>query len=405
MGSVVLEELDALMKEKFRENPGPYNFVAGSAGTGHTYAANRAAFQKWQIVPRVLRDVTERNIEVTLFGKRLPAPVAVSPVGAQGIFHTDGELATARAASKLGVPFSLSTVGSRSLDQVAEACGPGPRWFQLYWPENDKLTASLLSRAQQAGFDVLLLTLDTMHVGWRPRDLSQAFIPMAHGYSVQNFSTDPVFMAEHDLPVFDKAAEFPYSPKDVDDAYQAGDPEIKRRVDLSLSVVSQICNGVFRGWDKLAFIRETWKGPLILKGIQSVQDALLALEHGADGIVVSNHGGRQVDGAIGSLTALAHICAHPTIKSAQLDGTFTVLFDSGIRGGSDIIKAIALGAQTVLVGRPVVYGLALAGEDGVDAVLRSLFADLEISLALSGYKSIAEIWHKRDEVLVRDVDV
>ncbi|KZV95993.1 FMN-dependent alpha-hydroxy acid dehydrogenase [Exidia glandulosa HHB12029] len=402
LGSVVVDDLEALMKEKFKDNPGPYNFVAGGASTGVTQVTNRKAFNRWKIVPRMLRDVTKRDISVTLFDRKLPAPVAFSPVGAQGIFHEDGDLASARAAGKLGIPFSMSTVASRSIGQVAEACGTGPRWFQLYWPESDELTASILSRAEAAGFDVLLLTLDTMRVGWRPRDLNSAYVPMAHGYSAQVFTADPVFMAKNNLPPTEEHAPFPYNPHEVDAAYLSGDPAIKQRVDLSLHVISQMTNGVFRSWEDMAFVRKTWKGPLLLKGIQCVEDAILAMEHGANGIVVSNHGGRQLDGAIGSLTALARICADPRVRKAQQLGTFTVLFDSGVRSGSDIIKAIALGAQTVLVGRPYVYGLALGGEAGVDAVMRSILADLDISLALSGYKSISEIWHKRDEVLVED---
>ncbi|KAH7106802.1 oxidoreductase [Auriculariales sp. MPI-PUGE-AT-0066] len=325
----------------------------------------------------MLRDATHRDISVELFGKRLPAPVAIAPIGCQGIFHKDGETGTARGAAKLGLPYCMSTVSTRPLSQIAAASGSSPHWFQLYWPDSHELAESILSRVDQAGFDVLLLTVDTMMLGWRPKDVGDSYMPFAYGFCNGLIVEDPIFNKQNNLTPSQDFGPFPF-----DHVASAA----KYHADL----------------ERLPEIRQLWKKPILLKGILHVEDALLALDAGVDGIVVSNHGARQLDGAVSSLTALARICEHPRIRAAQGSGKFTVLLDSGIRSGVDILKAITLGAKAVLIGRPCMYGLALAGEEGVESILRCLLADFETSLGLSGYKNIAEIWDKHDAVLIQD---
>ncbi len=308
-----------------RLGPGPFWYVAGGAGSGATVRANREAFDRARIVPRMLTNATERHLGVTVLGTELPAPVMLAPVGVQSILHPDGELATARAAAELGVPMVLSTASSHTIEEVAEASGDGPRWYQLYWPNDPDVCASLLERAKKAGYTALVVTLDTWTLAWRPHDLDQAYLPFLRGVGTAIPFSDPAFRAglqkspEEDLPM-----------------------AILRWV--------QLFTGTDKSWDQLAFLREHWDGPIVLKGIQHPDDARKAVESGVDGIVVSNHGGRQVDGAVGSLDVL------PSIVEAvgeQVD----VLFDSGIRTGADIVKALALGAKAVMVGRPFAYGI------------------------------------------------
>lgn len=344
-----------------RRLPRPaYDYVAGSAGTGATARANREAFGRWRIVPRMLRGAVRGDLTVQVLGRTLPAPVLLGPVGVQGILHPDGELAVARAAGALGVPMVLSSAASHSVEEVARAAGrvtpedgaAGPRWFQLYWPDDRDLTVSLLGRARAAGFSALVVTLDTFTLSWRPSDLDNGFLPFLRGIGVQNYLADPVFT--------DKAGDDPI-------AYWTsifGNPSLT--------------------WDDLAFLREHWDGPIALKGIQHPDDARRAVDYGMDGVVVSNHGGRQVDGALASLDAL------PAVADAVGD-RIDVLFDSGIRCGADVIKALALGAKAVLVGRPYAYGLALGGEAGVRHVLRCLLAETELTLRLSGHSCLADL--------------
>jgi isopentenyl diphosphate isomerase/L-lactate dehydrogenase-like FMN-dependent dehydrogenase len=342
-----------------RLGPGPFWYVAGGAGSGATVRANREAFDRVRIVPRMLTNATERHLGVSVLGTDLPAPVLLAPVGVQSILHPDGELATARAAAELGVPMVLSTASSHTIEEVAEASGDGPRWYQLYWPNDPDVCASLLERARKAGYTALVVTLDTWTLAWRPHDLDQAYLPFLRGVGTAIPFSDPVFRAglqkspEEDLPM-----------------------AILRWV--------QLFTGTDKSWEQLAFLREHWDGPIVLKGIQHADDARKAVESGMDGIVVSNHGGRQVDGAVGSLDAL------PSIVEAvgeQVD----VLFDSGIRTGADVVKALALGAKAVMVGRPYAYGLAHGGQVGVRHVLRSLLADFDLTLGLSGHRSPAEL--------------
>ncbi|GAA3826221.1 lactate 2-monooxygenase [Sphaerisporangium flaviroseum] len=340
--------------------PNAFGYVAGSAGSESTARANLDAFERWRIVPRMLRDVAVRDLSVELFGRRSPSPVLLGPIGVLAIVHPEGELAVARAAAAQGVPMVLSTAASYSIEEVAEANGDGPRWFQLYWSKDREVTASFLERAKAAGYTTLVVTLDTHTLGWRPRDLDQAYLPFLRGVGVANYFSDPAFQKAVGGPIDDSnrnAALLRW-------AANFGDPSLT--------------------WDDLEFLREHWDGSIVLKGIQHPDDARRAVDAGMDGVVVSNHGGRQVDGAIGSLDAL------PGVVEAVGDRT-TVLFDSGIRTGSDVIKALALGAEAILLARPYAYGLALAGEAGVRHVIRCLHAELEIAMCLTGAARPADL--------------
>ncbi|KAF8527430.1 oxidoreductase [Hysterangium stoloniferum] len=403
LGTVSLgPELEEKVQDKFKDNIGAYWYVAGSAGTDSTHHANRAAFDNWKIIPRMLVDATHRKIETTLFGVKYSSPVILAPIGVQGILHPDGELASARAAAKVGVPYTMSTASSRSIELVAEANGSGHRWYQLYWPRNNDIVLSLLKRAKEQKFKVLMVTLDTMLLGFRPHDLESVYLPFIHGVGSQVGMSDPVFMSLHNSQPTHDYPPFPYDHARDDKAFFNGDEEMKRKVKLSSEWMKQINSGVFKNWEEVKFLRDHWEGPLVLKGIQCSEDAELAYKAGVDGIVVSNHGGRQVDGAIASLTALEEIMKSNVIKTAQSEGKFTIIFDSGIRTGSDIIKALALGAQAVLLGRPYVYGLALAGEDGVEFVIRSILCDLEVTMGLMGCSSIEDVQGKADKILRKE---
>ncbi|HEX5407779.1 MAG TPA: lactate 2-monooxygenase [Pseudonocardiaceae bacterium] len=339
--------------------PGPFGYVAGAAGSGATNRANLAAFERWRLVPRMLTGSTVRDLETTVLGTRMPAPVLLGPVGVQSILHADGELATARAAAALGMPMVMSTHSSYSIEDVAAASGEGPRWFQLYRPNDDAVCVSILDRARAAGFSVLVVTLDTWTLGWRTTDLDSAYLPFLRGVGAAVAFTDPVFRSGLASP-----------------------PE----EDITPAVLKWVSmfTGTDRTWDDLEFLREHWDGPIVLKGIQHVADARRAAEAGMDGIIVSNHGGRQVDGAIGSLEALPGI-------AAAVGDELSVLFDSGIRGGADVVKALALGAKAVLLGRLYAYGLGIGGESGVRHVLRSVLAETDLTLGLSGHRSVHEL--------------
>jgi L-lactate dehydrogenase (cytochrome) len=334
-------------------DPNAAAYVFAGAGTEDTMDANRAAFARHRLVPRMLRDVAERDLTTNLLGTEMPAPLLLAPIGVQKIVHEDGELATARAAGALGVPMIASTASHFTLEEIAEAGGESPRWFQLYWTADRRHVESFVRRAEAAGYGAIVLTVDTFIPGWKPRDLQQAWLPFLQGLGVANFFQDPVFRADLEKPP-------------EEDIGGATGHYLGAYVNPSLT------------WDDLGWLRDLTSLPILLKGIQHVDDAREAAARDIDGIVVSNHGGRQVDGAIASLDALAPI-------AEAVGDDLTILFDSGIRGGSDIIKALALGADAVLLGRPYIWGLALEGQQGVETVLRMILGDLDLTMALCGY--------------------
>ncbi len=350
-------ELENSAREKLK--PEAFDYVAGSAGLETTANANLYAFDRWWLVPRILRNVAQRNLSIHLFGHTYRTPIMVAPVGVQKIIHPDGELATAKACASLGIPFVLSTVSSYSIEQVAEVMGDAPCWFQLYWSKNFEVAGSFVRRAEQAGYQAIVVTLDTHMLAWRPRDLRHAYLPFMQGEGLANYFTDPVFRSLLASP----PEEDPVS---------------------AVLQFAQIFGNSSLTWDDLAFLREQVQIPILLKGILHPDDAREAVRRGVDGIIVSNHGGRQVDGAIPALSAL------PAIVDA-VEGRIPVLFDSGIRCGSDALKALALGAQAVLLGRPVMWALAIGGEEGVRTYLRNFIAEFELALGLTGCADINEV--------------
>jgi len=354
---VSIEELERRAAEAMDERAANYVF-AGAGGHG-TMDANREAFRRRRIVPRMLRDVAERDLSTTLLGTSMSAPVTLAPIGVQKVVHPEGELATARAAAALGLTMIASTASAFTLEEIAEAGGDASRWFQLYWPNERRLVESFVGRAEAAGYEAIVVTVDTFIPGWKPRDLQQAWLPFLEGMGNANFFADPVFRAD-----LEKTPE--------EDVGAATGHYLGVYVNPSLT------------WDDLGWLRELTSLPIAVKGIQHPDDAREAVRRGLDGIVVSNHGGRQVDGALASLDAL------PAIAEAAGDD-LAVLFDSGIRGGSDVIKALALGADAVLLGRPYVWGLALEGQAGVETVLKMILAELDLTMALCGYTSPGQL--------------
>ncbi|KAL1868738.1 hypothetical protein Daus18300_005872 [Diaporthe australafricana] len=346
--------------------PGPFNYIYGGAGEAATMEANRLAFRQWKIIPRVLRPTVPRDLSVKLFGKTYSSPIIMAPVGVQAAYHQDRELGVAEACTELGVPFTLSTASTSTIEEAAAASGDGSaRWFQLYWPQDDEITASLLGRARAGGYSVLVVTLDTFTLAWRPLDLDGGFLPFVQGQGIEIGLSDPVFRRK-----FAAANE--------------GDAPEDSPLLAAQAFIREAFSGHAHSWEDLALLRKHWDGPIVLKGILSAEDARMAVRHGVDGIIVSNHGGRQLDGAVPSLEVL------PEIVDA-VGKEVTVLFDSGIRTGADIVKALCLGAEAVLVGRPVIYGLGIAGKDGAKHVLAGLLAELDQTLGLCCVRSVAEL--------------
>ena len=339
--------------------PSVWSYVAGGAGDELTQRANVRAFERWGLVPRMLVGAAQRDLSVELFGLRLPSPLFMSPVGVLGLCAQDGhgDLATARAAARTGVPMVASTLSVDPMEDVAKELGDTPGFFQLYTPTDRDLAASLVHRAEAAGFKGIVVTLDTWVTGWRPRDLSTGNFPQLRGNCLANYTSDPVFRA-----ALGKAPE--QDPGGV------------------VGLFSKIFGNPLT-WDDLPWLRSLTTLPLLLKGICHPDDVRRARDAGVDGIYCSNHGGRQANGGLAALDAL------PGVLEAA-DG-LPVLFDSGVRSGADIVKALALGATAVGVGRPYAYGLALGGTDGVVHVLRSLLAEADLLMAVNGYPALADL--------------
>jgi lactate 2-monooxygenase len=333
--------------------PRAANYVGAGAGSEDTIHANAEAFRRHRIVPRMLRDVATRDLATTVLGTAMPAPLMLAPIGVQKVVDEEGELASARAAAAVGTPMIVSTASHFSLEEIAAAGGEdAQRWFQLYWAGDQRLVESFVSRAERAGYGAIVITVDTFIPGWKPRDLQQAWLPFLNGMGLGNYFQDPVFREG-----LEKTPE--------EDVGAATGHFLGLQANPSLT------------WDDLAWLRERTSLPILIKGIQHVDDAREAVRRGVDGIVVSNHGGRQVDGAIASLDAL------PPIAEA-VGEELAILFDSGVRGGADVLKALALGADAVCLGRPYIWGLALGGQAGVETVLKMTLAELDLTMALCG---------------------
>jgi len=391
-----------MLEERAREamSAEAFAYVAGGAGTGATMRANRAAFDRWRIVPRMLRDVSERDTSVELFGRTLPSPFLIAPIGVLEMAHREAERAVARAVRDLGLPMIYSNQASVPMEEVTEILGDAPRWFQLYWSTREELVESFAQRAEACGCEAIAVTLDTTMLGWRTRDLDLGWLPFLRGMGIAQYTSDPVFTRLLSEPPSGPAPPEPRRnlsalkvliqigrnhPGPLLDALRSG------RARAAVQRFIQIYSRPSLTWEDLPFLRERTSVPILLKGILHPDDARRAVDEGIDAILVSNHGGRQVDGAIATLDAL------PPIVEA-VDGRIPVLLDSGIRSGADIFKALALGARAVLLGRPHVYGLALAGEAGVREVVMNFMADFDLTMSLAGCRSVSEIG---PETLVR----
>ncbi|MEU8529706.1 alpha-hydroxy-acid oxidizing protein [Streptomyces sp. NPDC048629] len=339
--------------------PSVWSYVAGGAGNEHTQRANVSAFERWGLVPRMMVGAKERDLGVDLFGLTLPSPLFMAPVGVLGLCAQDGhgDLAAARAAAGTGVPMVASTLSVDPMEQVAAEFGGTPGFFQLYTPTDRDLAASLVGRAEAAGFKGIVVTLDTWVTGWRPRDLAGSNFPQLRGHCLANYTSDPVFRAR------------------LKDS-----PESSPQAAV-MEWVSVFGNPLT--WDDLPWLRSLTDLPLILKGICHPEDARRARDGGVDGLYCSTHGGRQADGGLAALDMLPGV-----VEAAE---GLPVLFDSGVRSGADVVKALALGATAVGVGRPYVYGAALGGAAGIVHVLRSLLAEADLLMAVDGYPTLTDL--------------
>ncbi|HAA24033.1 MAG TPA: lactate 2-monooxygenase [Cytophagales bacterium] len=368
-----------------------YAYIAGGAGVERTMHNNRTAFDAWQVVPRMLRNVAERDLSIQLLGRKYSSPFLLAPIGVLEMAHKEADLAVARAAAKHQIPYIFSNQASTPMEEVAAEMGDAPRWFQLYWSKNNDLVASLVSRAERIGCEAIVVTLDTTLLGWRVNDLDQAYLPFLRGKGIAQYTSDPVFQqmlnSEPQGPAQDAKRKINLSSLQTlaqMASHYPGKALTALRSGKAIRAVQHFINVYTNpalSWEDLAFLRSHTKLPILLKGILHPEDAKLAIQHGVDGIMVSNHGGRQVDGAVGALTML------PEIVDAVQD-QIPVLFDSGIRTGADAFKALALGAKAVAIGRPYVYGLTLGGQAGVEEVLKNFLGDLDLTLGLSGCKSL-----------------
>lgn len=350
-------QLEALAQAKM--SPEAWAYVSGGAGLESAMDANRAAFARYPIAPRMLVGAGQRDLRCELFGAPMAAPLFTCPIGVLEMMHPDADLAVARAAARIGLPITISSQASFAMEDIARANGDGARFFQLYWGKSDAIAESFVKRAEACGCRAIFITLDTTILGWRPRDLNLGFLPFLRGQGIAQYTSDPAFRA-----------------------LLAQSPEANPQA--AAIQFTQVFSDPGLDWARIAKIRSWTKLPVVLKGIMRADDAQRAVREGFDGVYVSNHGGRQVDGGIGALSALAGV-------AAAVGGKIPVLFDSGVRCGADVFKALALGARAVGIGRPYVYGLALGGEAGVHAVLEHLTAELDITMALNGARTLGDI--------------
>jgi isopentenyl diphosphate isomerase/L-lactate dehydrogenase-like FMN-dependent dehydrogenase len=342
--------LEAAAQQKM--TPEAWAYTAGGAGLETAALANRAAFARFPIAPRMLAGAGMRDLGCEIFGARVAAPVFSCPIGVLEMMHPEADLAVARAMRALNLPMIISSQASFPMEEIAKANGDGPRYYQLYWGKSDALAESFVRRAEAIGCRAVFITLDTRVLGWRPRDLDLGFSPFLRGQGIAQYISDPVFRSQLAQP----PEENPLAAA-VQFTQMFSDPSLD--------------------WKRIAKIRSWTKLPVVLKGVMRADDAAMAVREGYDGVMVSNHGGRQVDGGIGALDAL------PKVVEA-VNGKARVFFDSGVRCGADIFKALALGAAAVGIGRPFVYGLSLAGEQGVQTVFEYLLSELDLMMALNG---------------------
>ncbi|WP_328472162.1 lactate 2-monooxygenase [Actinoplanes sp. NBC_00393] len=365
-------------------------YVAGGAGLGRTMRNNREAFDRWAIVPRMLRGAAERDLSRDVLGTRLPAPILLAPVGAGQLIAPDADLHTARAAAATGIPYVYTNQGGTPMEQTAAAMGDAPRWFQLYWSTDEDLVDSLIQRAEAINAGALVITLDTTVLGWRPQDLNLGSLPFARGLGIAQYTSDPRFQELAAGRKLEKPAEVTLAavrslismvrnhPGKFLDNLRSG------RQRASVETFLDIYSNPRLSWEHIATVKDRTRLPVVLKGILHPDDARRAFDLGVDAVVVSNHGGRQVDSSIATLDALVQV-------REAVGPDRTVLMDSGIRSGADVFTALALGADAVLLGRPYMYGLALAGQRGIEEVIANIIAELDLTMALTGVTDLAGI--------------
>ncbi|MBA4854047.1 lactate 2-monooxygenase [Emticicia sp. BO119] len=384
------EALESAAREKLSRKS--YAYIAGGAGMESTMRNNRIALEACKIVPRMLRNVENRDTRIHLLGHTFNTPLFISPIGVLEMAHADADLAVARAASTLNIPYIFSNQASYPMEETAEVMGDSPRFFQLYWSKSRELVTSLIKRAEKCGCLGIIVTLDTTMLGWRIRDLDLASLPFLEGKGIAQYTSDPVFqqlMAQNIIP----STKQRISLKTIQglikmvNNYPGSGFLKKLKSGKPMSAIRHF-TGLYSNaattWEDLAWLRQQTSLPIILKGILAADDARKTLDYGMDGIFISNHGGRQVDGSVSSFEVL------PTIAKI-VKGKIPIIIDSGIRSGADVFKALAMGATAVSIGRPYVYGLALGGERGVYEVLRNFMSDFELTMGLSGCATVAEI--------------
>jgi isopentenyl-diphosphate delta-isomerase len=333
-------------------------YVHGGSGTEETFERNRD-FSSYRIVPRMLRGVQNRDLSVELLGNRQEFPVMITPLGVQSLLHEEGELATARACRELDVPFTLSSLASTPMEEVSDALGETTKWFQFYWSSDRAVAESFLDRAEASGYDAIVFTVDAPTLGWRDRLLERGYYPFLEGEGVANYLSDPAFRDGLEAP-----------------------PE--QNMQAAVDRFLEIFGDESLTWSDLEYLADYTDLPVVLKGVLHPEDARLALEHGADAVQVSTHGGRQVDGSITALEALPEV-AEAVGEEAP------VLFDSGVRRGSQVFKALACGADAAMIGRPFAYGLGLDGQPAVEWVLENIIAEFDLTMGLAGYDDAAAI--------------
>lgn len=351
---ITYKELEQEAKQTM--SVGGFGYVRSGAGNEETLRKNEESFSKLSFLPRFLRDVSELDTSVQLFGRTYPYPIFLAPVGMQKLAHKEGEIASAKAAATHRVPFVLSTVSSYSIEDVANATGDSPKWFQLYWSNNEEISFNMVKRAEEAGYEAIVLTIDTFMLGWRVEDMRNRFSPLKLGLGKANYEADPVFLR----------------------SLENQDTE---------SIIQGILDNIHHptlNWKHVAALKKQTSLPILLKGILHPEDARLAVENGIDGIIVSNHGGRQLDGVNAAIDAL------PLVVE-EIKGAVPVLFDSGIRCGTDVVKALALGADAVFIGRPFIYGLAVDGQNGVAKVVANFIEETKVSISLAGISSVKDL--------------